>query len=48
VQEAVERIAHLESHGPTANAFTFAKAFDPEGVLVTRERSPHDDACPAG
>ena len=47
VQEAVERIAHLESHGPTATAFTFAKPFDPEGRPIVRERATHDDACPA-
>jgi hypothetical protein len=47
LEEAVERIAHLEAHGPTAHAFTFAKAFDHEGRQVTRERSPDDEACPA-
>jgi hypothetical protein len=45
--EAVERIAHLDAHGPTAHAFTFTKPFDEEGHPVTRERSTHGDACPA-
>jgi Domain of unknown function (DUF3291) len=47
LQEAVGRIAHLEAHGPTPHAFTFSKAFDPEGHPVTRDSSPHNDACPA-
>jgi hypothetical protein len=43
--EAVERLAHLEAHGPTRHAFTFRENFDTEGrpvPLVT-----WDDACPA-
>ena len=47
LQEAVGRIAHLDAQGPTAYAFTFVQSFDPEGRPVTRERAPHDDACPA-
>ena len=47
LQEAVARIAHLDAHGPTAYAFTFAHSFDPAGMPVTRERATHDDACPA-
>jgi Domain of unknown function (DUF3291) len=47
LQEAVERIAHLEAHGSTARAFTFAKAFDSGGQPLTREHSTQGDACPA-
>jgi hypothetical protein len=47
LQEAVERIAYLEVNGPTAYAFTFAKAFDSEGHPVTRERATQNDTCPA-
>jgi hypothetical protein len=47
LQEAVERIAQLEAHGPTLHAFSFAKSFDWEGHPVIRERATHDDACPA-
>jgi hypothetical protein len=47
LEEAVERIAHLEAHGPTAYAFTFAKPFDSAGRPVIHERATHDDACPA-
>ena len=47
VQEAVDRIAHLRSHGPAPHAFTFAKPFDSEGRPLAREHSTHDDACPA-
>jgi Domain of unknown function (DUF3291) len=47
VGEAVERLAHLEKHGPTPFAFSFQQAFDPEGLPIARERSTWDDACPA-
>ena len=46
IEEALARLDHLEAHGPTADAFTFAKRFAPPGVttqLVADER----DACPA-
>jgi hypothetical protein len=47
VDEAVERLEHLESHGATPFAFSFAQPFDPDGQAVTRGRTPWDDACPA-
>jgi hypothetical protein len=47
VPEAVSRIAHMEAHGPTASAFSFAQPFDAEGRAVSRERATRDDACPA-
>jgi heme-degrading monooxygenase HmoA len=47
VAEAVERLEHLDRHGPTAFAFGFASPFDPAGDPVTRETSEQDDACPA-
>ena len=31
VEEAVQRVAHLERHGPTEQAFTFRHRFDPPG-----------------
>ena len=31
VEEAVARLAHLEAHGPTPYAFSFAQPFDAEG-----------------
>ena len=46
VSEAVERLAHLERHGPTGHAFGFASLFDPEGRPLPRDRA-RDDACPA-
>lgn len=47
VAEAVERLAHLEAHGPTAYAFGFAQPFGPDGQPITREGAELDDACPA-
>lgn len=47
VEEAVVRLAHLEHHGPTAFAFSFAQAFGPDGVPVALERASRDDTCPA-
>lgn len=31
--EALERLAHLEEHGPTPAAFTFATSFTPDGAV---------------
>jgi hypothetical protein len=46
VEEAKERLAHLEAHGPTPFAFTFKHVFPPPGsagAIAARE----DDLCPA-
>jgi hypothetical protein len=45
--EAVDRLAHLERHGPTPVAFTFKEAFGPDGVPVPHEGVLRDDTCPA-
>ena len=42
--EAIERLEHLERHGPTAYAFTFRKRFDPEAAETAADDR---DACPA-
>jgi hypothetical protein len=47
VAEAVERLSHLEQHGPTAHSFTFAEPFEVSGRPVPREDVPRNDACPA-
>jgi hypothetical protein len=47
VAEAVERLAHLEQHGPTGFSFSFAEPFDASGRAVPREEVPRSDACPA-
>jgi hypothetical protein len=47
VAEAVERLAHLETLGPTAYAFSFAQPFGRLGAPVGRDGAPQDDACPA-
>jgi heme-degrading monooxygenase HmoA len=47
VGEAVARLAHLEQHGPTPFAFSFAEAFDHEGAAMSGGGVHRDDACPA-
>jgi hypothetical protein len=47
VTEAVERLAYLEQHGPSAFAFSFAEPFGPDGAPLPREGITRDDACPA-
>jgi hypothetical protein len=47
VAEAVERLAHLERHGATPFAFSFAEPFAPDGAPILREGASRDDACPA-
>jgi hypothetical protein len=48
VAEAVERLAWLDDHGPSARSFTFAQPFDPSGRPIPRGEVPREDACPAG
>ena len=43
----MERLGHLEQHGPTAHSFTVAEPFDVSGRPVPREDVPLGDACPA-
>jgi Domain of unknown function (DUF3291) len=45
--EAVAWLNHLEQHGPTPFAFTFAEPFGPDGLVMPRESVTRDDACPA-
>jgi Domain of unknown function (DUF3291) len=47
VAEAVERLAHLEQHGPTGYAFSFAEPFGPDGEPAPRDGVTRDDTCPA-
>jgi hypothetical protein len=47
VAEAVERLAHLEQHGPTPYSFTFAEPFEPGGRRLSSEEVPKGDSCPA-
>ena len=47
VAEAVARLAHLEQHGSTASAFSFAEPFGPDGLPMAREGAARDDTCPA-
>jgi len=47
VSEAVARLEHLERHGPSAFAFSFAQPFSPEGSPLMRDDARWDDTCPA-
>jgi hypothetical protein len=47
VAEAIQRLSHLEQHGPTAHSFTFAEPFEASGRPVPRGDVPRGDACPA-
>jgi heme-degrading monooxygenase HmoA len=46
VAEAVARLAHLEKHGSTAFAFSFAESFAAEGLPMPRGQAARDDTCP--
>ena len=46
VQEAMERLAHLDAHGPTPTAFTFKHRFAPPDVGSPVEADERD-GCPA-
>jgi hypothetical protein len=46
VAEAVERLEYLQSHGPSAYAFTFREPYDPWGQVHRRRQRA--DQCPAG
>jgi len=45
VAEAVERLAHLQTHGPSGYAFSFRDAYDPWGGAVAEASAA--DECPA-
>lgn len=47
VAEAVARLSHLEHHGPTPFAFSFAEPFGPDGLAAACEGATRDDTCPA-
>jgi heme-degrading monooxygenase HmoA len=47
VQEAVERLEHLDRHGSGPFAFGFAEPYGPHGERLPREAATSDDACPA-
>lgn len=48
VAEAVDRLAHLEQHGPAPFAFSLAEPFGPDGIPTPRDGVAQDDTCPAG
>jgi hypothetical protein len=47
VAEAVQRLAHLRQHGPTAQSFTFVKAFAAPDAINAGKPFSIKDACPA-
>ena len=47
VEEAAAKLAHLQAHGPTPHAFSFAQPFGPDGRPISLEGATRDDACPA-
>jgi Domain of unknown function (DUF3291) len=47
VDEAIARLATLRANGPTAEAFTFRKAFPPPDAVEIRPPVTFDDECPA-
>ena len=45
VPDAIARLEHLRTHGPTPVSFTFRTRFDPGGEVA--QRGAARDACPA-
>ena len=45
VDDALARLEHLRTHGPTPTAFTFRTRFDPEGDAT--QAGSERDTCPA-
>ncbi len=47
VQEARERLAHLQQHGETSHAFSFARIYPSPDSAVQEPRADLSDPCPA-
>jgi hypothetical protein len=47
VDEALDRLAHLEEHGPSTRAFTFGKPFPPSDRSDAEFNANDRDVCPA-
>jgi hypothetical protein len=47
VAEAVGRLMHLRTHGPSREAFTFGEAYPPPDAADALERISFPDSCPA-
>ncbi len=47
VEDAIARLDHLRSHGPTPTSFTFRHRFDPDGEPAGGRRAAERDVCPA-
>ena len=46
VEDAAARLAHLQAHGPTPHAFSFAQPFDADGERIPLDGAARDE-CPA-
>jgi hypothetical protein len=47
IDEAIQRLAHLEAHGPTQFAFTFKKPFPPDEAFIQTVDWSSFKPCPA-
>lgn len=47
VDEALDRLAHLEEHGPSARAFTFGRPFPPSDPSDDELEVDNRNVCPA-
>jgi hypothetical protein len=47
IDEAKQRLAHLEAHGPTQFAFTFKRAFEPDEAFIRTIDWSSFKPCPA-
>ncbi|MBC7193968.1 DUF3291 domain-containing protein, partial [Marinobacter sp.] len=47
IEEAAQKLNVLREHGPTAEAFTFKKAFPAPDELVSVPTESWDGECPA-
>jgi hypothetical protein len=47
IDEAIAKLQHLRTHGPTVDAFTFRKAFPPPDAGAARTPFALGDVCPA-
>jgi len=48
IDEAKQRLAHLEAHGPTQFAFTFKRPFEPDEAFIRTLDWSSFKPCPAG
>ena len=47
IEEAKTKLVHLQTHGPTAEAFSFKQPYPPPSQTDSEELQEFDDTCPA-